>query len=183
MSIIVIHSTKYGSTEKYAIRIAKRLQCPVVKSEKVQLEDLVNYNIIILGSCLLEGQLAESQLYQRWILAYPEKQWIMFTVGLCNPSMTDFTPILKSHFLETVIQNVKFFHYRGTIQYKRLLLMSNLVRRLGQENSQSIDTVKLDEEDQRLLKRYGTSYDGQDVKKTDQLIEWLMSQKEDIKEI
>lgn len=173
MEVIVIHSTKYGSTEKYAIQIAKALQCPVVKSQGVTVEDLTHYDLIILGSCLLEGQLANAEQYQEWIRAYPEKHWALFTVGLSNPKLTDFAEILNSTFSKEILAQVYFFHYRGSIQYKRLLLMESLIKKARQERLSSIDKVSLGSENEALLEKYGTNYDVLDVDKTSCLIEWV----------
>ncbi|MBK0347729.1 hypothetical protein JDW15_03615 [Aerococcaceae bacterium zg-ZJ1578] len=171
MEKIVIHSTKYGSTEKYANRIAKQIQCPVVKGDKVSVEDLKDYDIIILGSCLLEGKLANASLYQQWITAYPDKHWLIFTVGLSNPKLTDFQQILSTEFDKEICQKVSFYHYRGTIQYKRMQLMGNLANRAVMGRMASIDTVKLKEEDKALLQKYGTNYDLADENKISYLIE------------
>ncbi|MBD3948491.1 hypothetical protein I4Q36_09095 [Tuanshanicoccus lijuaniae] len=171
MEKIVIHSTKYGSTEKYAMRIAKQIHSPVVKGDKVAVEDLKDYDIIILGSCLLEGKLANSSLYQQWISAYPDKHWLIFTVGLSNPKLTDFQKILAAEFDEVTCQRVSFYHYRGTIQYKRMQLMGNLANRAVMHRKDSIDTVKLGEEDKALLQKYGTHYDLSDENKISYLIE------------
>lgn len=172
METIVIHSTQYGSTEKYANKIAKKLRCPVVDSAKVKAEDLKTYDIIILGSCLLEGKLSDASLYEELVDAYPDKHWALFTVGLSNPKLTDFNKILDNHFKDETIEKVEFFHYRGAIQYKRLLLMESLVSKVKQARLNSIDHVPLDDENRCLLNKYGTTYDLTDEENTNLLIEW-----------
>lgn len=175
METLIIHSTKYGSTEKYAQQIAKKLQCSSVKSTHVQLEDLKPFDVIILGSCLLEGQLADASLYDQWIAAYPDKHWALFTVGLANPALTDFTEIMSRSFSSDVISHLKLFHYRGAIQYKRLLLMESLFKRAREHRVSSIDNVKLGAENKDLLHKYGTNYDVGDEGNIDGLIEWTKS--------
>ncbi|NLJ17749.1 flavodoxin domain-containing protein [Globicatella sulfidifaciens] len=173
MEIIVIHSSRYGSTEKYAIEISKKLRCPVVDSAQVSVEDLASYDIIILGTCLLEGQLSDAAMYEQWVKQYPDKYWALFTVGLSNPKLTDFKDILDNNFEDATIEKVELFHYRGAIQYKRLLLMESLVSKVKQKRLASIDYVPLDDDNERLLRKYGTTYDFTDKENTILLIDWV----------
>lgn len=182
MEVLVVHSTKYGSTEKYALQIAKKLQCSAVKGVQVQVEDLMPYDVIILGSCLLEGELANADLYEKWVKTYPDKHWALFTVGLANPVLTDFSSILAKGFSPEVIEKLQLFHYRGAIQYKRLLLMQSLFEQARKDRIKSIDHVKLGPENRDLLSRYGTHYDSDEEGNIFSLIEWVKSFDEQIEE-
>lgn len=173
METIVIYSTRFGSTEKYAFEIAKRLQCSAVKSQHVSREDLANYDLIIFGSCLLEGMLTDAHYFQDWVHTYPDKIWALFTVGLSNPALTNFSLILRQNFDEMVLSKTTFFHYRGTIQYKRLVLMQDLIQQMKVARAHSLDQTPLSDENQALLEKYGTYCDAADLASIDELIQWV----------
>lgn len=173
MENIVIYGTTYGSTEKYAKEISRRIRCSSVDSKKVDVKDLEEYDSIILGSCLLEGQILEAGLYQYWIESFPDKNWIIFTVGLSNPSLTDFGNVIRSNFNTNVIPKIKFFHFRGIISHKHLSLMDNLVTSAEYHKIPSIDLVDLKAEDLALLDKYGTTFDIRDTKSIFPLIQYI----------
>lgn len=173
MKKVVIYSTTYGSTQKYATKIANQLQCSAVQSDAVTDELLADADIIIIGSCLLEGKLEDASIYEKWITAYSNKRWLLFTVGLSNPELTNFQEILAHNFSSEIIQALKTFHFRGAIQYKRMLLMSSLVSKLIKKDLSSVDEVPLSESNKRLLNRYGTSSDSSDEASTASLIEYV----------
>lgn len=156
MKIIVIYESKFGSTEIYAKRISEALDCSSLKLEEASQDILEQYDIIILGSCLLGGELYGVNRYQDWIETYPKKHWILFTVGLSNPELTDFEVILKKHFDEMTYNRIKTFHLRGSVAYKHLSIMDHLADKIKQ-TGESIDTVVLTQEELNVLSHYGTS--------------------------
>lgn len=176
MEVIVIHSTRFGSTEKYAFEIAKQVQCSAVKSQNVTAEDLDHYDIIVFGSCLLEGQLTDADKFQSWVEQYPNKKWALYTVGLSNPSLTNFTTLLSEQFSQVVLERVHFFHYRGSIQYKRLELMQDLIHRMKEKRVESLDQTPLSDSNRELLQKYGTYFDMTDIGSIKDLVRWIKSQ-------
>ncbi|WP_124058718.1 flavodoxin domain-containing protein [Vaginisenegalia massiliensis] len=180
MRKLVVYTKEFGSTEKYAEFIGGKLNCPVKDSHHVTLEDIENSDAIILGSCLLSGHLFDTDSYQGWIEQFPDKVWALYTVGLSNPQLTDFNYILTQHFDDDTLTRLKCFHFRGIISYKRLNLMDRLISKLHQFKTSSIDMVPLDDEEYRLLERYGTSFDEQDAEEVKDLIEWIQASPENL---
>lgn len=173
MKKIVIYETTYGSTESYAKRIAEELGAAIKKHEQINIEELADYDVIIIGACLLSGEIYDTDSIEQWISTYPEKTWGLFTVGLSNPSLTNFTPIFKENFSELVQKRITPFHFRGTIRYKRLNLMYGLLNKAHINRQTSIDTVPLDDEGIDLLETYGTIIDSRDADSIKPLIEWV----------
>lgn len=170
--MIVIYGSTYGSTEKYAQSISQRLKCTAIDSRDVETKSLDGYQTIILGACILEAQIIEAALYQHWIESYPDKNWILFTVGLSNPELTDFNRLLRSNFKAEILDKVQFFHFRGSISHKRLSFMDTMSQSAISQHS-SVDFVNLKSEDHELLKRYGTTLDTQDEVTITPLIDFV----------
>lgn len=179
---IVIYETTYGSTESYAKRIAEELGATIKKHEQIQVEKLADYDLVIIGTCLLSGKIYDTDRIEQWINTYPDKTWGLFTVGLSNPSLTDFEPIFKANFSEVVQKRITPFHFRGTIRYKRLNLMYGLLDKAHINRQSSIDTVPLDDEGLNLLKTYGTIIDSRDADSIKPLIEWVEASEEQFKQ-
>lgn len=175
MKTIVIYETTYGSTESYAKRIAEELGATIKKHEQIQVEKLADYDLVIIGTCLLSGKIYDTDRIEQWISTYPDKTWCLFTVGLSNPSLTDFDSIFENNFSDVVQKRITPFHFRGTIRYKRLNLMYGLLNKAHINRQSSIDMVPLDEESINLLKTYGTIIHSDDEESIKPLIEWAES--------
>ncbi|UUX32798.1 flavodoxin domain-containing protein [Fundicoccus culcitae] len=172
MKTIVIYGSTYGSTEKYAKEIGLQLNCSAVDSKEVKTESIDDYATVILGACILEAQIIEAALYQHWIESYPDKNWILFTVGLSNPALTDFNRLLRSNFKADILDKVRFYHFRGSIAHKRLSLMDTLSKDAISQHS-SVDFVNLKQEEIDLLERYGTTLDVHDEQTITPLINYV----------
>ena len=114
---------------------------------------------MILGTCILEGRLEGASVYQEWIEAWPDKSWILYTVGLSNPALTNFDPLMAAAFKPEVLERITEFHFRGTIVYKRLDFMQRLAKQLEDSKEHSLDTVSLGDVERSMLETYGTTYD------------------------
>ncbi len=175
MKKIVIYETTYGSTESYAKQIAEELGATIKKHDQIEVEKLADYDLVIIGTCLLSGKIYDTERIEQWISTYPDKIWGLFTVGLSNPSLTDFDEIFEQNFSKIVQERITPFHFRGTIRYKRLNLMYGLLNKAHINRQSSIDMVPLDEESLNLLKTYGTIIHSDDEESIKPLIEWAES--------
>lgn len=173
MKKIVIYETTYGSTESYAKRIAGKIDAEIKKYDQVSVEDLADYDLIIFGTCLLGGIIYGTEKIDQWINVYPDKHWALYTVGLANPELTDFQPIFASYFKAETLEHITTFNFRGTIRYKRLNLMHDLLNEAHLNRQSSIDMVPLDEENIKLLSTYGTTVDARDVDSIKPLLQWV----------
>ncbi|MCW6666718.1 flavodoxin domain-containing protein [Aerococcaceae bacterium NML190938] len=173
MKCVVVYTTKYGSTGKYAEYIGNLLKCPVIASEDVGDELLASAEVIIFGSCLLGGEMCGADQCQEWLKRYPDKQWIIYTVGLFNPNLTNFKEVLEQNFADDLIEGVPIFHLRGAIVYKRLLLTDRIFSKGQKEQIESLDAVPLGKAEHELLARFGTTIDEKDIAMVMPLIKWV----------
>ena len=84
------------------------------------------------------------------------KNLIVFTVGLGKTDdISVFEPIKKHNFTDTMIENIKFFHLRGGIDYKKLSfmhkLMMSMMKKMIEKKSEK------NAEDEQFVKTYGQS--------------------------
>lgn len=174
MKKVVVYDSQFGSTEYYANAIASGLECQAIHVDKIKEISFFNdYDIIILGGCLLSNEISGAELFQSWINNCPEKEWIIYTVGLANPEMTDFDEIYAKNFSEDIHQDIPIFNFRGTITYKRIDLMSELAHQARLNKVSSVDNVDLTAYQVQMLKKYHTTADYRDLVAVQDLINYV----------
>lgn len=155
----VIYKSKYGSTKKYAGWIAEQLNADIFESSNAKLNKLLEYDTIIYGGGLYASGIygVKSCITQNYE-QLKKKNLIVFTVGLnTTEDLSVFEPIKKHNFTDKMIENIKFFHLRGGIDYKKLSLphkgMMAMMKKMIAKKEEK------DSEDELFLKTYGDSVD------------------------
>lgn len=156
---IVIYQSKYGSTERYAKRLAEDLGCEAVRSgcaKKLRFDD---YGTVIFGGGLYAGGIGGVSLITSNWDALKHKRVAVFTVGLADPASADYKPIIDKAFNDEQKRAVRVFHLQGGIDYKKLSLahraaMGMLVTILKRKND-----ADRSEEDTQLIATYGKAVD------------------------
>jgi hypothetical protein len=156
--ILVAYTSKYGSTQKYAQWIASELDADLYAAKTVKPNDLSQYEVVIYGGGLYAGGIAGVKL----VTNNPCKSLVVFTVGLADPSSTDYSPIINKNFTPELIAKTKFFHLRGGIDYQKLnpihRVMMSMMKNLIQKKPDSEKT----EEDRDFLATYNTKINFED---------------------
>ncbi|MEG0379764.1 MAG: flavodoxin domain-containing protein [Eubacterium sp.] len=117
---VVTYQSKYGSTEKYAKWIAESLNCASIPIKQVKKEDFEKVDVFIFGGGLYATGIEGLKEFKTKAAAFPEKKWVIFTMGLSDPQKTDYSEVIDHNFTPEEKQNTTFFHLRGGIDYKKL---------------------------------------------------------------
>lgn len=120
-NIAIIYKSKYGSTKKYAQWIAQETKADLFDCSTITAEKLTEYDTIVYGGGLYANGIAGISIITKNYEALRDKKIVVFTVGI---SSTDddkvFLPIIEKNFSKEMSKNIKFFHFRGEIDYKDL---------------------------------------------------------------
>lgn len=114
--ILVTYTSKYGSTKRYAEWIAADLGADLSEAAKVKPETIGQYDVVVHGGGLYAGGIAGIKLVTR----SPCKNLVVFTVGLGDPSTSDYSKIINMNITPELLSKTKLFHLHGGIDYKRL---------------------------------------------------------------
>ena len=167
--ILVSYTSKYGSTGKYAEWIASALNADLIPSKKVDPKTLNQYDMVIYGGGLYAGGIAGVKL----VTQNPCKNLIVFTVGLANPSITDYSAIINKNFTPELLAQTKFFHLRGGIDYKKLgpahKVMMSMMKKMIQKKPES----ERDAEDKEFLSTYNSKVHFEDRQTIDPVITYV----------
>jgi menaquinone-dependent protoporphyrinogen IX oxidase len=171
----VIYKSKYGSTKKYAQWIAEELEADLFDVTQVNTEALGQYQTIIFGGGLYASGIIGSDFLVKNYELLAEKQIIVFTVGLANPQLTDYTNIIEKNFPPMMRESIKIFHLRGAIDYKKINITHKAMMALLKKKVTKIDEKDQDEETKMMLETYGQTVDFTDKSTVKDLVDYCMT--------
>jgi len=161
-NIVVIYESKYGATKQYAQWIADDLECDLVSASETNPDAIMKYDTIIFGGGLYASGISGISLITKNFEKLKEKNLIVFTVGLADPSQKEqFKPILDKNFEADMLEKIAIFHLRGSIDYKKLgiihqsmmAMLKAIIKRKGE---------KMTNEDKQFFESYGKKVDFKD---------------------
>lgn len=166
----VIYKSQYGSTKLYAQWISEALDADLFDVAKVS--DLGQYQTIVYGGGLYASGIIGSDFLVKNYEFLKEKRIVVFTVGLANPKLTDYTKITEKNFPPDMRKSIKIFHLRGAIDYKSInfkhkAMMSLLIKKVNK-----IDEKDRDEETKLMLETYGQTVDFMDKSTIQEIIDY-----------
>ncbi|MDD3839114.1 MAG: flavodoxin domain-containing protein [Clostridia bacterium] len=170
----VIYRSKYGSTKKYAEWIAKEIDSDLFECSQINAQALSSYNTIIYGGGLYASGINGISFITKNFKKIRDKNIIVFTVGLASTDdKSIFQPIIEKNFTSEMRSNMKFFHLRGAIDYKRLnfihkIMMAMLKKMISNKNPQD-----LSDDDKMMLDTYGDIVDFTDIKTIQPLVDYV----------
>ena len=152
---VVIYKSKYGSTERYAQWIAQELGAPIFEAAQIKPAQLAPYDVVVYGGGLYAGGINGVGL----VAKNPCKSLVVFTVGLADPGITDYSEVLKRNFPGDVLAKVKVFHLRGGIDYQKLGLAHKGMMAIFRKATDKKDMAQLSGEEKAIIETGGKSVD------------------------
>ncbi len=161
MSKIVIYATKYGSSEKYAKEIAKKLSCQAYSFEKVK--DINNYDTIVYVGAIFAGGMVGLGKTIKSIDDIDKKKVIIASVGLSDPSDQRNTANIKKGIARSIsaetFTKVRVFHLRGGIDYEKLSILHKFMMKMVYYKAITLKESEKTDEVSVFVKTYGKKVD------------------------
>lgn len=175
MKSIIIYESPFGSVELYARTLAQELNIPITAIEDLEEknESLSEYDLIIVGSSYLSGDLIGSKKIMDLMYQYPDTFWVLYTVGISNPKLTDFKRLLARIFPRPLLRRLATFHYRGRISSKRFLLMYLVTKKMSRKPGATLDEAIFGNEEWDLLREHGATAEPEDLAEIKDLITYV----------
>lgn len=152
--VIVVYKSNYGTTKQYAEWISEALMCECIDVSRLGNVELSSYSVVVYGGGLYASGIAGLKS-----LAIHEIQHlVLFTVGLANPELTDYSKIMSENEKYIHAHTVTEFHLRGGIDYSKLKFIHRTA--MAMMKKMSVDKVKkseITEENKAFLETYGGS--------------------------
>jgi hypothetical protein len=169
--VAVIYKSKYGSTKQYAEWIAEELGAPLFDASGIKPKQLMDYDVIVYGGGLYASGIAGVKL----VTENPCKSLVVFTVGLADPAITDYSPILSEIFTPELLKKTKLFHLRGGIDYKKLGFVHKGLMAMMKKHIEKKPESERTSDDHGVLDTYGSNVDFTDKSAISPLVNYVQA--------
>jgi len=167
--IAVIYKSHYGTTKQYAEWIAEALNAPLFEASTIKPPQLMDYDTIVYGGGLYAGGVLGAKL----VTKNPTKSLVVFTVGLADTKLTDFSNILSKQFSQERFAKLKVFHLRGAIDYAKLSFLHKTMMGVVKRAAEKTPVDRRTNDDHLLLETYGKKIDFMDRTTILPLVEYV----------
>ncbi len=156
---LIVYGSRYGSSERYARRLAEMMGLEAVKYKAVK--DLGDYDrIVYLGSLYAGGVTGLKQTVGKMS---PQQELIVATVGLADPSdaanVAHIRQSIKGQIPAHFYDESRLFHLRGAIDYTKLNLKYRLMMSLLAKKVAKLPEEQQNAETRAMLETYGKQVD------------------------
>lgn len=175
-NIAIVYKSKYGSTKRYAKWIAEEAKADCFECSEIEAKTLMDYDTIIYGGGLYASGIAGISIITKNFEILKDKKIIVFTVGLASTDKEEvFLPIIEKNFSKEMRDNIKFFHLRGGIDYKKLGIIHKSMMAMMNTVVSKKDSDELSDDDREFLATYGKKVDFTDKNMIKPLLSFLES--------
>lgn len=156
---LIIYGSRYGSTKRYAERLAEMTGTEAVEYKAVK--DLDDYDrIVYLGSLYAGGVMGLKQTVGKMS---PQQELIVSTVGLADPTdasnVAHIRQSIKGQIPAHFYDESRLFHLRGAIDYTKLNLKYRLMMSLLAKKVAKLSEEQQNAETRAMLETYGKQVD------------------------
>lgn len=158
---IIIYGSQYGSAEKYAKELSKRIGCDCIRYEDVA--DINVYSTIIYIGSLYAGGVQGMKKTLKKLDGIENKKIVIATVGLADP--TDKENIehirgnMKKQLSDKVYEKAEIFHLRGAIDYSKISFLHKKMMGLLCKKAANLPEEKKNAEVRAMLETYNKQVD------------------------
>ena len=176
MKTLIIYSSKYGYTKKYAHWLAEELNGDIFETKNVKKNIMSGYDVIILGGGLYAGRIKGINLLVKNFEKIKDKKIILFTCGIADynniKNINSVRKGLENAIPKNVLEKTKLFHLRGGINYKELNVLHQMIMGMVKKVLSKKGADELTQENKDLLETFGQTLDFTDKKNITEIIEY-----------
>lgn len=177
MKTVVVYSSKYGSTKKYAEWLADELKCDLKDKNSISIDELMQYDTIVYGGGLYAGGVNGIDIFTKHFDKLKDKNLVLYTCGISDPKIEDNINNIRKNiskvFNEEMTEKIKVFHLRGSMDYSKLSLKHSMMMKMLKAMILKKDKSKLTDEDRQIIDTFGTAIDFTDKESIKPIVEYL----------
>lgn len=177
MKTIVVYSSVYGSTKKYAEWIADELKCDLKDKKDISINELMQYDAIVFGGGLYAGGVNGIEIFSKNFDKLKNKKIVLYTCGLSDPNLEENINNIRKHisnnFNEEMMKKIKIFHLRGGMDYSKLSLKHSMMMKMLKAMILKKDKSTLSDEEKGILDTFGIAVDFTDKDTIKPIIDYL----------
>lgn len=169
MGVKIVYGSHYGTTERYAQELSRRVGIPAVDYRKMG-EISSQDTVIYLGGLYAGGLVG---LKKSLLKLKTTANLIVVTVGLADPEEEENVQHIRSSVTkqlgEELTAKTTFIHLRGGIDYGKLNMLHRTMMRMLYSQIKKKPVDQLSEEDQELIATYGKKVDFTDLSSVEKI--------------
>ena len=159
----IMYYSKFGNIKKYAKWIASELNDNNFNLENVKQNLFINYDTIIIGSALYNGNIKCIKIFLKNYEMFKDKKIVLFTCGLADYTQSEnanaINKKIENEIPENIRKNIKVYFLRGAIDYNKLSFKHKLIMGMGKIIVSKKGSAEMNEEDKAFMESYGKSVD------------------------
>ena len=129
MKGIILYSSRYGSTKRYAGLLAEETGFDCLETKKASIDDVCQYDTVILGGNVYASGIAGLSFLKKHIARLQGKKVIVFCVGASPYEEKAFQQIV-AHNLKDSLAGLPCFYCRGAWDFERMSLVDKSLCRM-----------------------------------------------------
>ena len=169
MKTLIIYGSQYGSTKRYAERLAEMTGIEAIDYKDAK--NIFDYErIIYLGALYAGGVTGLKKIVSK---IAPNQELVIITVGLADPTDSEnvksIRNSIKSQIPSEFYDESKIFHLRGAIDYSQLGLKHKIMMSMLHSKVSKMPESELNAEAKAMLETYGQKVDFVDFTTLEQI--------------
>ena len=130
MKTVVVYKSISGFTKKYAEWIAEKLEADLFRIEKINIDILLKYDIIIYGGSLHAVGISGVNIIKGNLNKLRDKNIIIFTTGASLAKESIISEVRDSNFSVEEKKQIQFYYFRGGFDFNKLNLINKILMTL-----------------------------------------------------
>ena len=173
MKTVVVYKSISGFTKKYAEWIAEELETDLLTLEKINIDILLKYDIIIYGGSLHAVGISGVNIIKNNLNKLRDKNIIIFTTGASPLRESTVSEIRDCNFSVEEQKQIQFYYFRGGFDFAKLNLINKILMTLLKWKLKSKRHKTPDEKG--MLEAYSKPMDFTKRENIERLLEYVRS--------
>lgn len=132
MKAVVIYKGKYGATRQYAQWVGGELNLPVFTTSEVQKKDVINVDVVIIGTSVYIGKLQVTKWLKQNLATLANKRIFLFLVAGTLPDETQkLDAYIRAGVPEEIRKQCDIFYLPGRLIIKKLSWPDHFMLKMG----------------------------------------------------
>jgi flavodoxin len=130
MKTVVVYKSISGFTKKYAEWIAEELEADLFGREKIDIDILLKYDIIIYGGSLHAVGISGVNIIKDNLSELRDQNIIIFTTGASLSKESIISEARDNNFSAEEQKQIQFYYFRGGFDFNKLNLINKILMTL-----------------------------------------------------
>lgn len=169
---IILFQSKYGATKKYVDWLVEETGFDFIETKKVKVNDLKEYDVIILGGGVYASGIAGLSFLKKNIASLKDKKIAVFAVGASPYDEKAINQIRDLHFKD-VLKEIDLFYCRGAWDEEKMKFMDRTLCKMLQKAVAKQNPENYEPWQQALMCSVGQKCDWTDKKYLEPLLEFV----------